>query len=73
MGAGGLGLQDHLSQAAEGLTEGDSEAGDAEYRLVHKSTELLQRSTDGSQVDLLERSSLTAVTVANWRYLTESA
>ena len=73
LGAGGLGLQDHLSKAADGLTEGDYEAGDAEYRLAQESTALLQRSIDSAQVDLLERSSMTATAVANWRYLTESA
>ena len=73
LGAGGLGLQDHLSKAADGLTEGDYAAGNAEYQLAEESTNLLQRSIDSPQVELLTRLPATAVAVENWRLLTQSA
>ena len=73
LGAGGLGLQDHLTKAADGLTAGDYAAGDAEYRLAKESTALLQRGVESPQVALLERLQVTAPAVTNWRLLTRSA
>ncbi len=73
LAVGGLGLQDHLSKAADGLTAGDYAGGEAEYQRARESTDQLQRSIQTPQVELLGRLQGTATAVANWRYLTQAA
>lgn len=73
LAAGGSGLQEHLSKAASGLTEGDYASGEAEYELATESTELLQRSVETPQVEFLEGFRGTQQAVRNWRYTTVAA
>jgi len=67
LGSGGVGLQDHLSKAADGLTAGDYAAGEKEYELALESTTILERSTTGPQVDLIGRLDTFVTAVANWK------
>ncbi len=67
LGSGGVGLQDHLSKAAESLTAGDYAAGEKEYELALESTTILERSTTGPQVDLIGRLDTFVTAVANWK------
>nr|NKB92400.1 DUF4012 domain-containing protein [Candidatus Nanopelagicales bacterium] len=67
LGSGGVGLQDHLSKAADGLTAGDYAAGEEEYELALESTTILERSTTSPQVDLIGRSDTFVTAVANWK------
>ncbi|HEY7821255.1 MAG TPA: hypothetical protein VIG24_00380, partial [Acidimicrobiia bacterium] len=73
LGSGGLGLQDHLSKAADGLTAGNYSAGEAEYRLALESTQTLDRSLETPQVDFIARfhGGITAVT--NWQRVVSAA
>ena len=66
LGSGGVGLQDHLSKAADGLTAGDYSAGETEYELALESVELLERSITLPQVGLLGRLEGFPVAVTNW-------
>lgn len=73
LGSGGIGLQDHLSKAADGLTAGDYAAGEAEYQLALESTTTLERSTQTPQVEFISRAQVLAPAVENWQLLTEAA
>ncbi len=72
-GSGGLGLQDHLSKAADGLTAGDYAAGEAEYQLARESTRTLDRSLQLPQVDFIARFEGGAPAVANWQRVVSAA
>ncbi|NKB92234.1 MAG: DUF4012 domain-containing protein, partial [Candidatus Nanopelagicales bacterium] len=67
LGSGGVGLQDHLSNAADGLTAGDYAAGEKEYELALESTAILERSTTAPQVNLIGRFDTFVTAVANWK------
>ena len=73
LGSGGLGLQDHLSKAADGLTAGDYEAGEAEYQLARESTQTLQDSLDLPQVEFISQCAVFATAVANWERVVSAA
>jgi len=73
LGSGGLGLQDHLSKAAYGLTAGDYAAGEAEYRLALDSTETLQRSLDVQQLQFISEFSGFSTAVFNIERVVEAA
>ena len=73
LGTGGLGLQDHLSKAADGLTAGDYASGEAEYRLALESTRSLERSIDLPQVELLGRVHGLATAIDNWERVVSAA
>ncbi len=67
LGSGGVGLQDHLSKAADGLTAGDYSAGEEEYELALESTAILKRSTTLPQVEAIGRLESFVVAVSNWK------
>jgi hypothetical protein len=71
--SGGMGLQDHLSKAADGLTAGDYAAGEAEYELALESTQTLDRSILAPQVELLSGLEGLTTAVANWRAVVTAA
>jgi hypothetical protein len=73
LGSGGIGLQDHLSKAADGLTAGDYAAGEAEYQLALESTTTLERSIQTPQVEFISRAPAFAPAIDNWQLLTEAA
>lgn len=73
LGSGGLGLQDHLSKAADGLTAGDYAAGEAEYQLARESTDALRRSLELPQVDFIARFQGFATAIANWQKVVTAA
>ena len=73
LGSGGLGLQDHLSKAADGLTAGDYAAGESEYQLARESTRTLDRSLQLPQVDFIARFEGGAPAVANWQRVVSAA
>ena len=73
LGSGGLGLQDHLSKAADGLTAGDYAAGNAEYQLALESTQSLQRSLDLPQVEFIARFDVFTTAIENWRSVASAA
>ena len=73
LGSGGLGLQDHLSKAADGLTAGDYEAGEAEYQLARESTQTLEDSLDLPQVEFISQFAVFATAVANWERVVSAA
>ena len=73
LGVGGVGLQDHLSKAADGLTAGDYAGGEAEYELALESTRTLQRSLDLPQVNFIARFQGFATAVANWERVVTAA
>ena len=73
LATGGLGLQDHLSKAADSLTAGDYAAGEAEYRLARDSTDSLRRSLEQPQVDFIARFQGFAGAVANWQKVVTAA
>ncbi|HEY7824113.1 MAG TPA: DUF4012 domain-containing protein [Acidimicrobiia bacterium] len=73
LGTGGLGLQDHLSKAADGLTAGNYTAGEAEYRLALESTETLDRSLETPQVDFIARFQGGVTAVTNWQRVVSAA
>ncbi len=73
LGTGGLGLQDHLSKAADGLTAGDYAAGEAEYQLALESTQTLDRSLDTPQVDFIAQFRGGVTAVANWQRVVSAA
>ena len=66
LASGGLGLQDHLSKAADGLTAGDYAAGEAEYQLARESTLTVNSSLAQKQVQLLGDFKGFATAVSNW-------
>ena len=63
----GMGLQSHLGNAADGLTSGDYAAGQAEFEQADRSTELILKSVDTSQVALIEHLPGINIAVQNWR------
>ena len=67
LGSGGVGLQDHLSKAADDLTAGDYLAGEEEYELALESTAILKRSTTLPQVEVIGRLESFGVAVSNWK------
>lgn len=67
LGWSGYGLQSHLSNAADGLTGGDYETGQAEFERANRSTELMLKSVDTSQLALVEHIPGIKVAVTNWR------
>ena len=67
LGSGGIGLQGHLSKAAESLTAGDYAAGEEEYELALESTAILKRSTTLPQVEVIGRLESFGVAVSNWK------
>ena len=67
LGWSGYGLQSHLSGAADGLTGGDYEAGQTEFEKADRSTELMLKSVDTSQLALIEHIPGFQVAVSNWR------
>lgn len=69
----GNGLQSHLSGSAAGLTGGDYEAGEAEFELADQSTELMLKSVDTTQVQLMGLIPGVNVAVDNWRDAVEAA
>ena len=73
LGSGGLGLQDHLSKAADGLTAGDYAAGESEYRLARESTETLQRSLDVQQLQFISQFSGFSTAVFNIERVADAA
>ncbi len=68
----GNGLQSHLSAAAEGLTNGDYERGEAEFDLANESTTLMLKSVDTSQVRLMAAVPGFSAAVENWRKSVEA-
>ena len=64
--AGGMGLQDNLSAAAEELVAGDYAAGDAAYREASASAERVFKSWDIAQVALIKRIPPLEPAVRNW-------
>ena len=73
LGSGGLGLQDHLSKAADGLTAGDYAAGNAEYQLALESTQSLQRGLDLPQVEFIARFDIFTTAIGNWQSVASAA
>ena len=73
LGTGGLGLQDHLSKAADGLTAGDYAAGDEEYQRALRSVDRLDRSAGLPQVALIGQIQGISTAVANWRRVVTAA
>ena len=73
LGLSGLGLQSHLSGAANGLTAGDYAAGESEFQLANESTETLLKSVDTTQVRLVGGIPGLSAAVDNWRASVEAA
>jgi len=73
LGSGGLGLQDHLSQAADGLTAGDYAAGEAEYQLALESTQTLDNSITLPQLEFIGQFQGFATAVTNWQRVVSAA
>lgn len=71
--AGGLGLQSHLSAAADGLVAGDYQAGNREYLEASESAVQVLKSTDIAQIAVLDRVPLARPAVANWRRIAEAS
>lgn len=63
----GYGLQSHLSNAANGLLEGDYQEGEAEFKEADIATELMLKSVDTSQVRVMGTLPGFTVAVENWR------
>ena len=73
LGTGGLGLQDHLSKAADGLTAGDYAAGEAEYQLALESTQTLDSSVTLPQLEFIGQFEGFATAVSNWQRVVSAA
>jgi hypothetical protein len=73
LAGGGVGLQDHLSRAADGLTAGDYPGGEAEYELALESTKTIDRSITLPQIDLLSRLQGLNTAIDNWRAIVTAA
>ena len=73
LGSGGLGLQDHLSKAADGLTAGDYAAGEAEYQLALESTQTLDRSVTVPQLEFIGQFQGFGTAVSNWQKVVSAA
>ena len=69
---GGLGLQQHLSKAADALTAGNYEEGTREFDEAAASVTQMQGSLEGRAIPAVERIPGLAVAIDNWR-LTVSA
>ncbi len=69
----GMGLQTHLSDAADGLTNGDYEAGQLAFEQADRSTATILKSVDTSQVSLVEYIPGIDVAVGNWRLAVAAA
>ena len=63
----GIGLQNHLANAANGLISGDYAGGQAEFEQANRSTEIILKSVDTSQVALIEHIPGIDIAVKNWR------
>lgn len=72
-GMAGLGLQSHLSGAADGLASGDYELGIAEYELALESTDLLSDSANSLPVRILGSVPGISTAVENWQAGAEAA
>ena len=64
---GGVGLQSHLTGAADGALSGDYASALAESEAAQASVALLERSVGTGQVDLIEHLPGVSVAVGNWR------
>lgn len=73
LSGGGIGLQDHLSKAADGLTAGDYAAGEAEYELALESTRTIDRSITLPQIEFLARFEGLNTAISNWRAVVTAA
>lgn len=69
----GLGLQSHLSGAAEGLTGGDYQQGEAEFEAANESTVLMLKSVDTTQVRLMGNVPGFSTAVGNWQFSVNAA
>ena len=69
----GYGLQSNLSGAAAGLLDGDYQEGEAEFEAADRSTTLILKSVDTSQVRLVGSIPGFDSAVANWRYSVAAA
>jgi hypothetical protein len=63
----GIGLQNHLGNAADGLIGGDYVAGQTEFEQADRSTEMILKSVDTSQVALIEHIPGIDIAIQNWR------
>ena len=63
----GIGLQNHLGNAGDGLIGGDYVAGQAEFEQADRSTEMILKSVDTSQVALIEHIPGIDIAIQNWR------
>jgi len=63
----GFGLQNHLGNAADNLADGDYAAGQVEFDQADRSTEMILKSVDTSQVALVEHIRGIDVAIGNWR------
>ena len=73
LGWSGYGLQSHLSNAADGLLDGDYPQGEAEFKAADISTELMLKSVDTSQVRVMGTLPGFSVAVENWRRSVDAA
>ncbi len=73
LGLGGLGLQAHLTSAADGVQAGDYETARAEYEEAVASTLQLDRSVGIGQIDLMGAVPGVSVAVDNWRLAAAAA
>ncbi len=63
----GFGLQNHLGNAADNLAGGDYAAGQVEFDQADRSTVMILKSVDTSQVALIEHIRGIDVAIGNWR------
>ncbi len=73
LGYGGLGLQSHLSAAADGLQSGEYDQARAEYEAAQVAIGQLDRSIGVGQVDLVGRIPGLDVAVTNWQLSVSAA
>lgn len=73
LAAGGIGLQDNLSAAADGLTSGDYAEAEQSFERATESTVRLQKSVDIAPFNLAGRIPGVDVAVENWQLAVDAA